>query len=250
MSLQPTDAMNGQIIGTVPACNQAASVDTRLVAAARTGDATAFEQLVARHEPRLHRVAQRITRNREDAEDAVQGCLLQAFTHLRTFRGDSQFSTWLTRIVVNQALMNLRRSRSKNGVSFDEPSKTEDPSLQREPADLGLSPEQDCSRRELQQILIGGIEELKPGFRMVFRLRYVKQLSTNATAQTLKLPVSTVKTRLRRARLELRRVLEKTLGPTQNARWPVYERANPLPKPSCELGSPTSRVHVNILKGQ
>jgi hypothetical protein len=87
----------------------------------------------------------------------------------------------------------------------------------------------------VQQILTGVIEELKPGFGMVFRLRYLKQLSTNATAQTLKLPVSTVKTRLRRARLELRRVLEKTLGPTQNARWPVYERATHCRNPAASL---------------
>jgi RNA polymerase sigma-70 factor (ECF subfamily) len=225
MSLQLTDALNGQSIRTVPACNRTASAETCLLAAARAGDTAAFEQLVARHERRLHRVAQRITRNREDAEDAVQGSLLQAFVHLRTFRGDSQFSTWLTRIVVNQALMNLRRSRSKNEVSFGERTKTEEPFFDWEMADLGLSPEEDCARRELQQILTGVIAGLKPSFRMVFQLRYLNQLSTNATAETLNLPISTVKTRLHRARMELRRVLEKTLGPAPNDRCPVYEHA-------------------------
>jgi RNA polymerase sigma-70 factor (ECF subfamily) len=121
--------------------------------------------------------------------------------------------------------MNLRRKRSKNEVSFGEPSNSEDPSLHWVTADLDFSPEEDCARRELQEILTGVIAELKPSFRMVFRLRYLNQLSTNATAQTLNLPISTVKTRLHRARMELRRVLEKTLGPAQNDRCPVYEHA-------------------------
>jgi RNA polymerase sigma-70 factor (ECF subfamily) len=225
MLLQLTDERNGQSISSVSAWNQAARTETSLVAAARAGDTVAFEQLVAPHEHRLRRVAQRITRNREDAEDAVQGCLLQAFLHLHTFHGDSRFSTWLTRIVVNQALMHLRRSRSRNEVSFGEPSKIEDPFLHWEMPDLGLSPEEDCSRRELQQILTGIIGNLKPSYRIVFHLRYLKQLSTNATAQILNLPVSTVKARLHRARLQLRQVLEKTFGPARNNRCPVYEHS-------------------------
>jgi RNA polymerase sigma-70 factor (ECF subfamily) len=249
MSLQRTDALNGQNIRTVPACNRTASAETCLLAAARAGDTAAFEQLVAQHERRLHRVAQRITRNFEDAEDAVQGSLLRAFVHLSSFRGDSAFSTWLSRIVVNEALMNLRRRRSKNEVSFGEPSNTEDPSLHCEMADLGFSPEEDCSRRELQQILTGVIAELKPSLRMVFRLRYLNQLSTNATAQTLRLPISTVKTRLHRARMELRRVLEKTLGPAQDDRCPVYERATHCRNLAASRVR-WHRAHVNILKGQ
>ena len=214
MSLQLADEVNGQSIRTAPACNRAATADTSLVAAARGGDAAAFEQLVARHERRLRRVAQRITRNREDAEDAVQGSLLQAFVHLRSFREDSQFSTWLTRIVINEALMNLRRGRrkNKNEVSLGEPSGTEDPFSHWEMADLGLSPEEDLLRRELQQIVAGIIEELTPNHRIILQLRYLKQLSTNATAQILNLPVSTVKARLHRARLELRQVCKKTFG--------------------------------------
>ena len=123
MSLQLTDEVNGQGIRTVPACNQAATAETSLVAAARGGDAAAFEQLVARHEQRLRRVAQKITHNREDAEDAVQSSLLRAFVHLRSFRGDSQFSTWLTRIVTNEALMNLRKDRRQRRCPSTSPGR-------------------------------------------------------------------------------------------------------------------------------
>ena len=212
MSLQLTDEVNGQGIRTVPACNQAATAETSLVAAARGGDAAAFEQLVARHEQRLRRVAQKITHNREDAEDAVQSSLLRAFVHLRSFRGDSQFSTWLTRIVTNEALMNLRKDRRTKEVSLDESSGIEDAFSQWEMVDCGLSPEEDFLRRELQQILTRMIEELKPSFRMIFQLRYLKQLSTNATARTVNLPVSTVKARLHRARLELRQTRFRSLS--------------------------------------
>jgi RNA polymerase sigma-70 factor, ECF subfamily len=207
MSLQFRDKTNGQNICGLPDCNQAGSVDVSLIAAAKCGDATAFEELIRRHEQRLHRVVQRITHNREDAEDAVQDSLVKAFVHLSEFRGGSEFSTWLTRIAINEALMNLRRNRRKNGVAVGQPRGAED--LYPQIADLGLSPEQAYSLRELQQVLISMVEGLKPISRTVFQLRYLQQLSTSATANFMGLPVSTVKARLHRARLELRKVLEK-----------------------------------------
>jgi RNA polymerase sigma-70 factor, ECF subfamily len=214
MSLQLADELKRQSMGTPPSCNQAAIAETSLVAAARGGDAAAFEELVRRHERRLRRVAQRITRNREDAEDTVQGSLLQAFVHLRSFRGDSQFSTWLTRIVINEALMNVRRNQRKNQVSLSEPIGTEDPLLHWEMADLGLSPEEDFLRRELQEILTSMIEGLRPNHRIILQLRYLKELSINATAQILNLPVSTAKARLHRARLELCQVWKNNFRQT------------------------------------
>jgi len=214
MSLQLTDKVNGQNICALPACNQVGTVEASLVAAARCGDATAFEELVCRHQRRLRRVAQRITHNREDAEDAVQASFLKAFVHLTEFRGGSEFSTWLTRIVINEALMNLRGNRRKNEVPLGEPRGAEDAFLHPEIADLGLSPEEDYSLRELQQVVIDMIEGLKPNSRIVCQLRYLQQLSTNATASFMGLPVSTVKARLHRARLELRKVLEKHLSDT------------------------------------
>jgi len=210
MSLQLTDKANGQNICALPACGQAGSTDASLIAAAKCGNATAFEELVRRYQRRLHRVAQRITHNREDAEDAVQDSLLKAFVHLTEFRGGSAFSTWLTRIVINEALMNLRRNRRKNNeVSLGEPRGGEDAFLHPEIADFGPSPEENYSWRELQQVLISVIEGIQPTSRTVFQLRHLQQLSTNATATFMGLPVSTVKARLHRARLELREVLEK-----------------------------------------
>jgi len=208
MSLQRADEVNGRSICTQPICNQSGSVETSLVAAARSGDAAAFERLVARHEQRLRILAQRITHNREDAEDAVQGSLLQAFVHLRSFRGDSPFSAWLTRIVTNEALMHLRKDRRRKEVPFDDANGA-DAFPQWEVVDFGLSPEEGLFRQELQQILTRLFGELKPRSRMVLQLRYSKQLSMNATAQVLSLPVSTVKTRLHRARQEMRQILEK-----------------------------------------
>ena len=196
MSLQLTDKANEQNIFALPACNQAGSIDVSLIAAAKCGDAIAFEELVRRHQRRLRRVAQRITHSREDA---VQDSLLKAFVHLSEFRGGSEFSTWLTRIVINEALMNLRRKRRKNEVPVGARG-AED--LQSEIADLGLSPEEDYSLREFQQLLIDMVERLKPSSRTVFQFRYLQQLSTNAVAALLRLPVS-------RARLELREALEK-----------------------------------------
>jgi len=207
MSLQLTDEANGQNTSTLSACNQVRGIEASLVAVARGGNAAAFERLVAGHDQRLRLLAQRITHSREDAEDAVQGSLLQAFVHLRGFRGDSPFSAWLTRIVTNEALMHLRKNRRRKEVSLDD-SRVEDACCQWELVRFGLSPEEDFIQRELRQIVVGMIQKLQPSFRIVLQLRFVKQLSINATAQTLNLPVSTVKSRLHRARLKLRQILE------------------------------------------
>jgi len=208
MSLQLTDDVYGRNIRSLTACKQSPSTEISLVAAARLGDDDAFERLVERHEQKLRLLAQRITHNREDAEDAVQGSLLQAFVHLRSFRGDSPFSAWLRRIVTNEALMHLRKDRRRKEVPFDDANGI-DAFPQWEVVDFGLSPEEGLFRQELQQILTRLFGELKPRSRMVLQLRYSKQLSMNATAQVLSLPVSTVKTRLHRARQEMRQILEK-----------------------------------------
>src|ERR1700756_213889 len=98
----------------------AASNDLDLVHASKKGDVAAFEQLVKRYGRRLLRISQTVTRNREDSEDAVQEALLKAFQNLGEFREDSQFSTWLIRITVNQSLMKLRKQRARKEVSLDE----------------------------------------------------------------------------------------------------------------------------------
>jgi RNA polymerase sigma-70 factor, ECF subfamily len=231
MSLQFTDEVNGQNVCNLPTSNSGECIEIALVAAAKSGDAAAFEELVCRHRRRLRRVAQRITHNREDAEDAVQGSLLRAFSHLAGFRGDSEFSTWLTRIVINEALMNLRKSFRRNEVPLNESGGTEDVYLHSEVADLGLSPEESYSWRELQQILSHMIQGLKPNSRIVFQLRYLKQLSTKATASVLRLPVSTFKTRLRRARVELQHGLQKHVQTGTEERFSTANKKEAVTRP-------------------
>lgn len=179
-----------------------------LVAAAKGGDVSAFEALVNRYERKIFRLSQNITQNREDAEDVMQEAFLKAYEHLPEFQGNSRFYTWLVRIAVNQALMKLRRRRP-NQVSLDEDIQTEDDLLPREVEDWGPTPEERYEQSELQGILSTVVGELEPGFRVVFQLRDVEELSTEETAEVLGLSVPAVKSRLLRARLKLRQKLNR-----------------------------------------
>jgi RNA polymerase sigma-70 factor, ECF subfamily len=185
-----------------------------VVARAKSGSETAFDQLVERHERRVLHLAQNITRNHEDAEDVVQNAFVKAFQNLPDFRGDSTFYTWLVRITVNEALMKIRRSRSHKEVSIDESKEMDDSCPPLEIEDWGPNPERRCSQQELQRILAATINELEPGYRTVFQLRDVEGFSTEETAQVLALSPSAVKTRLRRARMSLRESLDKHFRPT------------------------------------
>src|SRR5215469_1744843 len=180
--------------------------EPRLVAAAQSGDISAFETLVGRYERKIFRLTQNITQNREDAEDAMQEAFLKAFEHLHEFQGNSRFYTWLVRIAVNQALMKLRRLRP-NQISLDEEVDTGEDTVPREVEDWGPSPEQRYEQSELSGILSTVIGELDPAFRIVFQLRDIEELSTEETAEALGLSVPAVKSRLLRARLKLRQKL-------------------------------------------
>ncbi len=182
--------------------------EAELVAAAKRGEVSAFEELVSRYETKIFRLAQHITQNREDAEDVMQDAFLKSFSHLNDFQGGSRFYTWLVRIAVNEALMKLRKRRP-NQVSLDEPLETEDDLVIREIRDWGPTPEQRFARTELQDILTQAIASLDPAYRVVFLLRDVEQLSTEETAQMLGLSVAAVKSRLLRARLKLRNKLHR-----------------------------------------
>jgi RNA polymerase sigma-70 factor (ECF subfamily) len=182
--------------------------ESALVAAAKRGEAGAFEALVNRYERRMYRLALNIMRHHEDAEDVVQNGFLRAYLRLDTFQGDSLFSTWLTRIVVNQALMKLRQRRHNVG-SLDELLETEDGALPRQIVDWGPNPEQRYSQTELRKILGDVIGELSPIYRVVFQLRDVEEFSAEETAGMLGLSISAVKSRLLRARLELRERLNR-----------------------------------------
>jgi RNA polymerase sigma-70 factor (ECF subfamily) len=180
-----------------------------LVQAAKGGDVGAFEQLVRRYDRNVFRIAQHITQNREDAEDVVQEAFLKAYNNLKGFQGQSKFYTWLVRIAVNEALMKLRRRRPERMVSLDEDVKTGEDSVPREVADWSPNPEQQYNQAELREILSKTIQGLPQGFRTVFVLRDVEGLSTEETAEALDLSIPAVKSRLLRARLQLRERLSR-----------------------------------------
>ena len=136
------------------AVSTVASDDLKLVHASKNGDVSAFEQLVERYDRKLLRIAQHFTHNREDSQDAVQEAFLKAFQHLADFREDSQFSTWLIRITVNQALMKLRKRHTTEEVSLDDDFQADGDILPREVTDWGPNPEELYRASELRDILI------------------------------------------------------------------------------------------------
>lgn len=183
--------------------------ESALVELARHGDDAAFSTLVARYSRKVFRLAKNITQNDEDAEDVLQEAFLKAYTHLDRFHGDSKFYTWVVRIAVNEALMKLRKRRSDKSVSLDDEIDTGEEQITREIAVWDGDPEQKYGQTELRRILDEAIQGLKPSFRAVFQLRDVEELSTEETAEALDLSVPAVKSRLLRARLQLRERLTK-----------------------------------------
>src|SRR5512140_133635 len=196
-------------MGAIEKVNEPVSDELALVRAAKAGDISAFEQLVHRYDRNVFRIAQHITQNREDAEDVVQDAFLKSYENLKNFQEQSKFYTWLVRIAVNEALMRLRRRRPERMVSLDEDVKTEEDSMPREVADWTPNPEQQYSQEELREILQRTIQGLPSSFRTVFVLRDVEGLSTEETAEALGLSIPAVKSRLLRARLQLRERLNK-----------------------------------------
>jgi RNA polymerase sigma-70 factor (ECF subfamily) len=175
----------------------------------RAGDVSAYDTLVRKYERQLFRIAQHITQNREDAEDVMQDAFLKAYEKLDQFQGNSKFYTWLVRIAVNESLMRLRKRRTGKMVSIDEDIETEEGSVPRDLADWAPDPEQNYNQAELAEILRKTIQGLPQGFRIVFVLRDVEGLSTEETAETLGLSIPAVKSRLLRARLQLRERLSR-----------------------------------------
>ena len=183
--------------------------DLVLVERAKAGDTAAFEQLVKQYDRQIYRTALHITQNREDAEDITQDVFFKAFQKLEQFQGNSKFSTWLVRIAVNESLMRLRRRKTSKTVSMDQDVETEEGAIPRDFAEWRPNPEQIFSQSELGEILRKTIAGLPPGFRTVFTLRDIENLSTEETAEALGLSVPAVKSRLLRARLQLRERLSR-----------------------------------------
>ncbi len=181
------------------------SEEATLLASARAGDSAAFECLVMPHWDALLRVTQRILRNREDAEDAVQTAFLDAFRNLNGFHGRARFSSWLTRIAMNVALMRLRVSRRKRETSLDELTETGEARKRFHPVETRLNPEQEYLSKEGRFLFEEGLKKLGPLDVEVLHLRNVQELSPKETARMLELPLGTVKARLHRARTKLER---------------------------------------------
>jgi RNA polymerase sigma factor (sigma-70 family) len=177
--------------------------DERLLAIAKKGHRPAFDELYKRHAEKMHHTTLRITRNREDAEDAVQECFLNAFVHLKSFDGRSRFSTWLTRIAVNAALMKLRQNRCRREVpteGADETSKLLPENLVPDPS---LNPEERYAKSEREAIVSDAVAQLRPGIRKAIEVQ-LQDYSLKETAETLGVTVAAAKARLFHARSALR----------------------------------------------
>jgi RNA polymerase sigma-70 factor, ECF subfamily len=183
--------------------------ESAFVAKARQGDLTAFNELVNRYSRKIFRLAKHITQNDEDAEDVLQETFLKAFEHLGNFQGQSKFYTWIVRIAVNESLMKLRKRKSDRSVPLDEPVDTGEDTVVREIAVWDEDPEKQYSQEELAKILDDAVQSLRPPFRTVFVLRDIEELSTEETAEALGISVPAVKSRLLRARLQLREKLTR-----------------------------------------
>jgi RNA polymerase sigma-70 factor (ECF subfamily) len=189
-----------------------ATKEYAILAAAKRGDSAAFEVLCKQSANTVFRVARRMMRNNEDAEDVVQESFQQAFIHLKSFNGDSRFSTWLSRIAINAALMKLRKKRHLWDVSLDESPESEPPSSRLDVEDQGLNPEQIYAQEEQQRILCKAMEELNPGMRKAIELRELGERSTEETARIMGISISAVKARVFHGRKKLRERLTRYVG--------------------------------------
>jgi RNA polymerase sigma-70 factor, ECF subfamily len=182
--------------------------DDALVANCTNGDESAFDELMKRHHPTALKVAYSIVRNREDAEDEVQNAFWKAYRHMSQFNRDSKFSTWLTRIVVNQCLMKLRRSRKVHYLYIGDAGPA-DEFANLELPDQRHTPEEGVGKAEVQNVLFQEIRRTPPLLRNVFLLRDVQQLPMPQVAELLGISVAAAKSRLLRARSELRSRMAK-----------------------------------------
>jgi RNA polymerase sigma-70 factor (ECF subfamily) len=180
--------------------------EEQLLAAAKNGQKAPFGELCGRYVKKLFRVAHRITRNREDAEDAIQDCFLSAFVHLKDFDGRSRFATWLTSIAINGALGKLRRKRRVREVPMDEPNPSFEVAGQREIPDDTPDPQEIYVRDEQKRIVNAAVSELGPRVRKVVEVRELQEHSVRETAQILGISSAAVRARMFHARAALRRI--------------------------------------------
>jgi RNA polymerase sigma-70 factor (ECF subfamily) len=197
-----------------PIGSLAGAEDMVLVADAKRGSNHAFEVLVERHTRRILRVAQRVTGNREDVEDVVQQSFQKAFVHLRDFKGRSSFSTWLTRVAINEGLMLQRKRRRLREVSINDLNANEETANAMEIPDSSPNPEASYSQREWGRVLSSAMNQLSPGIRETIQLRFVDELSTRETARIMGLSIPAVKARVFQGRQKLRETLKRHVEST------------------------------------
>src|SRR5271155_5712234 len=191
--------------------------DMTLVAAAKNENRQAFEVLVERHARRVFFAARRMTRTREDAEDVAQQSWQKVFTHLRQFEGQSAFSTWLTRIVINEALILLRKCRGRREVLINDSTEGKEALFALEIPDSGPNPEDSYSQRERQRILFAALNELPRGTRRAIQLRELGERSTEETARIMGISVGALKGRTFHGRRRLRERLEHIAEPARRS---------------------------------
>lgn len=179
--------------------------EKRLVAAAKYGESVAFDVLCERLTPRILRSLLRITKNREDAEDALQDAFLSAFVHIAEFDGRSAFSTWLTRIAINSALMVLRKKRTSREISLDGSTDSDAMPSSWEMPDHAPNPEKRYAQHERENILRGAISTLRPAVRKVIELQQLQEHSMKETAAIIGISVPAAKARLFHGKVALRK---------------------------------------------
>lgn len=199
-------ASRAEANGTSAAGKLAEWSEAKLIAAAKHGDGAAFGALCERHEEMILRVTFRITRNREDAEDAVQDSLMNAFVHLASFDERSRFATWLTRIAINSALGQLRKKRGIREISMDEPGPAEDSRPHFEIADRAPNPEEVFRLSERRELVGRAVRRLRSRNRQVVEVHQLGESSVKETARILGISIAAAKARMFHARAALRRM--------------------------------------------
>lgn len=198
------------------AASENPETDEELVAAAKSGDQRAFEMLIRRNQSRILALALRYTRVHEDAEDIAQQTFQKAFVYLHKFQGKSSFSTWLTRIAINESLMFLRRGRAAREISIDETDR-EEGTCDLNIGDSRFDPEISYLQFESARILSSAIGQLRPGMRVAMELRELRELSGPETARQMGVSLSAVKARVFKGRRRLREIL---IGSNASSRRP------------------------------
>src|ERR1700681_3343355 len=209
--LRTGDKMATQVAVATQAVAATQFNEQKLIRAGQRGDSEAGETLFRRYHRPLFQTALRVLGNAEDAEAALQDGLLSAYRNLKRFEGRSQFSTWLTRIVINAALMRRRSAKSRPAISLDEtPREDELPATERFAAD-GPNPEQVFAGTELREIISANLDELSPLLRTAFVLREMEGYSTGGAAKKVGGTENTLQGRLWRARHQLAERLGRRL---------------------------------------